>query len=167
MAARIKLTPGQIVSIHGWIRPIETLSWKQVLRLDLTFAQLLALSLRPRELFTLQPDLKKWVESGRVCLADCPHLKPWGAHPIRDLKADLGDLVVMKLTPEALADMGVTYSDLKEVGLTPVNMSLFGFSLVGWHRLGMTRADAEWIPASQHLGLFQMQKQAVMAALPK
>ena len=167
MASRIKLTPGQAVTLHGWVRPVLSLSWKETVRYDLTFQRLLAVRLRPRELFAMQPDLRKWIEAGRVSLEDCPQLKPWGAHPVRDLRADLGDLIMQRWSIDALTDMGVTYGDLKGVGMTPETMAMFGFSLVGWHKLGMSRADAEWIPGPLHLSLFQMHKPAVLAALPR
>ena len=114
----------------------------------------------------MQPDLRKWIEAKRVTLDDCPSLRQWGAHPIHDFKADLADLILRRWSYDTLSDMGVTYGDLKGVGLTPETMTLFGYTLVGWHKVGMTRVDAEWIPAPMHLALFQMQKQAVLSALP-
>jgi hypothetical protein len=141
---RIKLTAGQSVTIHGWMNPKDTLSWVDVLADErLTFSFLhnytnISLVLLHR----LQPDIGAWVSAKRVELLDTPTLLPWGAHPIRDLKADLGDLVYMGWKANMMHAMGVTYHDLVEAGMTPDSMILFGFTLYDWSILGFSEADA-------------------------
>ena len=141
---RIKLTAGQSVTIHGWMHPKDSLSWGDVVADDrLTFSFLRDYTqISPVLLHRLQPDICAWVSSKRVDLLDTPTLTPWGAHPIRDLKADLGDIVHMGWKAHTLRAFGVTYSDLVEVGMTPDSMILFGFTLYDWGILGFSEADA-------------------------
>jgi hypothetical protein len=146
------------VTIHGWLNPKETLSWTDVLgNATLTFAFLNTRTRIPRELLhRLQPDMAAWVNASRVSLEDLPSLTPWGAHPIRDLQADLGDIVHMGWGAAVLAKAGVTYSELVEAGMTPQSMGLLGFTLYDWNSLGLTAADAEQIPAATLARLFNL-----------
>jgi hypothetical protein len=163
---RISLTPGQAVSIHGWLRARQTLTWADVLALKpLTFQALLAYNLQEQDLYVLQPDLQAWVRAGRATLADCPKMRPWDAHPIRDFKADLADIVGMHWPQEALARMGVDYEELLGLGLTPETMNLFGFTLMMWASVGLRRVHAEAIPANTLFRLFGMAKQDVLGSL--
>ena len=163
---RIALTPGQAVSIHGWMRARQTLTWPDVLSLkDLTFQTLLSYNLQEQDLYVLQPDLQAWVRAGRATLADCPKMRPWDAHPIRDFKADLADIVGMHWPQEALARMGVDYEELLGLGLTPETMNLFGYTLMMWASVGFRRAHAEAIPANTLFRLFGMSKQDVLGSL--
>jgi hypothetical protein len=143
-AMRIKLTSGQSVTIHGWMNPRDTLSWGDVLGDEgLTFSFLHDYThISPVLLHRLQPDIGAWVSAKRVDLIDIPLLSPWGAHPIRDLKADLGDLVNMPWKAHDMRAVGVTYSDLVEAGMTPDSMILFGYTLYDWSTLGFSEADA-------------------------
>ncbi len=121
---RISLTPGQAVSIHGWMRARQTLTWGDVLSLPgLTFQGLLSYNLAEQDLYVLQPDLQAWVRAGKATLADCPKMRPWDAHPICDFKADLADLVGMHWPHELLARMGVDYDELLGLGLTAETMT--------------------------------------------
>lgn len=163
---RISLTPGQAVSIHGWMRARVTLTWGDVLSLPgLTFQGLLAYNLAEQDLYVLQPDLQAWVRAGKATLADCPKMRPWDAHPIRDFKADLADLVGMHWPHELLARMGVDYDELLGLGLTAETMNLFGFTLMMWSSLGFRRAHAEPIPANTLFRMFGMAKQDILASL--
>ena len=164
---KIPLTAGQAVTVHGWIRARRCLTWGDVLSNDaLTFRFLLASANLPEHaLFTLQPDLESWVKSERATLEDAPHMMAWGVHPIRDLHADLADLVRTHWTPETFKRLGVTMDDLTAVGLTPNNMRIFGFTLHGWATLGMTRAFAETIPVHTLFQLFRVPRPDVLASL--
>ena len=163
---KIILTPGQAVTIHGWLRARETLTWGDVLNKEgLTFSRLLAYNLKEQDLFVLQPDLQAWIRSSKAALADCPRMKAWDAHPIRDFKADLADIVGMHWPQEALARMGVDYEELLGLGLTPETMNLFGYTLMMWASVGLRRAHAEAIPANTLFRLFGMAKQDVLASL--
>lgn len=164
---KIPLTPGQAVTVHGWIRARRCLTWGDVLSNDaLTFKFLLATARLPEQtLFTLQPDLDSWVKAERATLEDAPHMLAWGAHPIRDFRADLADLIRMGWSPDTFKRLGVSMDDLTGVGLTPDTMLLFGFTLHGWATLGMTRAFAEKIPVHTLFRLFRVPRPDVLASL--
>lgn len=163
---RIALSPGQAVSIHGWLRARQTLTWGDVLTQEgLTFSKLLSFNLGEQDLYVLQPDLQAWTRQGKATLADCPRMRAWDAHPIRDFKADLADLVGMHWPHEALTRMGVTYEDLLQLGLTAETMNLFGFTLMMWASLGFRRPHAEATPPNTLYRLFGMAKHEVLASL--
>ncbi len=163
---RISLTPGQAVSIHGWLRARQALTWGDVLTQEaLCFCKLLAFNLAEQELYVLQPDLQAWIRPGRATLADCPRMRAWDAHPIKDFKADLADLVGMHWPHETLSRMGVTYDDLLGLGLTPETMNLFGYTLMMWSSIGFRRSHAETIPPNTLFRLFGMTKQDVLSSL--
>ena len=146
----VHLTPGQAVSIHGWLVPRQTLTWSDVLSNEqLCFRRLLsAFKLQVSQLYVLQPDLQAWVKAQRVRLEDAPQLLAWGPQPVKELGSDLADIASMGWPPETLVSLGVTYSDLVALGLTAETMPLFApVTLLGWAQLGFRRTHAEKIPA--------------------
>lgn len=164
---RIPLTSGQAVLAHGWLRARHSLTWGDVLLSEgLTYASLLSFKLAETELYMLQPDLQAWVRAGKATLADCPRMRPWDAHPIRDFKADLWDIARMAWPADTLSRMGVTYADLLDLGLNAEAMTLFNFTLTMWSRVGFQRQHAEAVPANTLFKLFGMSKQDVLASLP-
>jgi len=164
---RIPLTAGQAVTIHGWLQPKETLSWTDVLTDPaLTFSFLHTHTKIPKELLhRLQPDIAAWAAAGRVRLEDMPALAQWGAHPIRDLNADLGDIIHMRWPAAVLAKSGVTYADLVGAGMTHDSMGLFGYTLRDWSVLGFSAADAERLHASALARLFNLTAADVIKCL--
>lgn len=163
---RIQLTPGQAVTIHGWWRARASLTWGDVLANDrLTFNHLLSLNLSEQDLYILQPDLQAWVRTSRATLRDCPRMRPWDAHPIRDFKADLSDIIRTDWSVEAMGRMGVTYDDLLSLGLTAEAMPLMKYTLMMWSTLGFKRHHADRIPANQLFALFGLSKQEILACL--
>lgn len=164
---KIPLTPGQAVTVHGWIRARRCLTWGDVLSRDeVTFRFLLNQCRLPEHvLFTLQPDLESWIKTDRAKLEDAPNMLAWGAHPIRDFHADLAELIRMEWTPETFKRLGVTVDDLVSVGLTPDTMMLFGFTLHGWATIGLSRDFAERIPPHTLFRLFRMPRMDVLASL--
>jgi len=164
---KIPLTPGQSVTIHGWSNPKETLSWTDILaRPSLTFQFLVADARIPKELLhRLQPDIAAWKQAERISLSDVPLLGPWSAHPVKDLKADLSDLINLDWPAETLRKSGVTYADLLDVGLTPETMGMFGYTLLDWSHLGFCKADAERIPANHLARLFNLTRADVLRCL--
>jgi len=164
---RISLTPGQAVTIHGWWHARQTLTWGDVLTHEpLSLSKLLSFNLTEQELYVLQPDLQAWIRPGKATLSDCPRMRAWDAHPIRDFKADLADLVGAHWPHETLIRMGVTYDDLLGLGLTAETMNLFGYTLMMWASVGFRRSHAEPIPPNTLYRLFGMTKQDVLASLP-
>ncbi len=163
---KIALTPGQAVCLHGWWHARPSLTWPDVLANDaLTFARLASVNLREQDLYLLQPDLQAWIKLSRVTLADCPRMRAWDAHPIRDFKADLADLISMRWPADSLVRMGVTYAELQSLGVTAETMALFNYTLMMWASLGFQRAHAVDVPHNTLYRLFNMSKQDVLACL--
>ena len=163
---RIALTPGQAVTIHGWLRARQTLTWGDVLsNKELTFASLLASNVAEQELYVLQPDVQAWIRPGKATLADCPRMRPWDAHPVRDFKADLADVVGVHRPHETMIRVGVSYDDLLGLGLTAETMNLFGYTLMMWASIGFRRSHAEAIPPNTLFRMFCMAKQDILASL--
>lgn len=131
----------------------------------LGYSKLLSFNLNEQDLYVLQPDLQAWVRPGKATLSDCPKMRAWDAHPIRDFKADLADLVGMHWPHETLSRMGVTYEDLQGLGLTPETMNLFGYTLMMWASIGLRRSHAEAIPPNTLYRMFGMTKQDVLSSL--
>ena len=165
---RLKLTPGQSCFLHGWLNPKPTLSWPDIRsKPEFTLQKLISAGIDLDDIHKLQPDVSEWVKAGRVTIADCPLMADlWGAHPVRDFKADLGDVAGFRWTADAMVKMGLTYGDLVDLGLTPASMVLFTHvTLHGWAQLGMSRADAAQIPEQALVGLFCMPKLEVLRSL--
>lgn len=163
---RINLTPGQAVTIHGLWRARESLSWGDVLLNEaLTFSTLLSFNITEQNLYVLQPDLQAWIKSKKAILQDCPRMRSWDAHPVKDFKADLADLIAMRWTSDTITRVGVAYEELLELGLTPETMGLFSFTLMMWHEIGFRRTHAENIPPNTLYRMFGMSKQDVLACL--
>jgi len=163
---RINLTPGQAVTIHGLWRARESLSWGDVLLNEtLTFSALLSFNITEQNLYVLQPDLQAWIKSKKATLQDCPRMRSWDAHPVKDFKADLADLIAMRWTSDTITRVGVAYEELLELGLTPETMGLFSFTLMMWHEIGFRRTHAEQIPPNTLYRMFGMSKQDILACL--
>lgn len=165
---KIPLTPGQAVTIHGWMRPRLHLTWTDVLANgSLTMEYLHTRTNIPKELLhRMQPDIKAWLQAGRVVPSDAPsfaHL--WAAHPVKDLKCDLGDIVSFGWDAKTMRQTGMTYADLREVGMTHEMMGLFKYTLYEWSTLGFSRADAEVIEAPTLARLFCLTKPDVLRCL--
>jgi len=121
----------------------------------------------PKELLhRMQPDISAWLNAGRVRVEEAPSfISIWAAHPIRDLKADLADVASFKWGAKTMRGSSVTYSDLREAGMTHETMGLFGYTLYEWSTLGFTRADADGVPAHVLGRLFGMAKVDVLRCL--
>ena len=165
---RITITPGQAVTIHGWWRARQSLTWGDVLtnhEPELTFSRLLSLNLQEQDLYMLQPDLHAWIRSGRATVQDCPRMRMWDAHPIRDFKKDLADIIGLKWPIDVMCRVGVTFEDLADLGLTPDTMALFNYTLMRWSKLGFRRQHAEPVHHNTLFRLFGMSKQDVLTSL--
>jgi hypothetical protein len=163
---KIRLTAGQAVTIHGWWNARTQLTWTDVLAQEgLTFSRLLSFNLTEQELYVLQPDLQAWIRPCKATLPDCPRMRPWDAHPVRDFKADLSDIVRTRWGSDTMSRVGVTFDDLLELGMTPEAMPLMNYTLMMWTEIGFKRHHAERIPANQLFNLFGMAKQDVLVSL--
>ena len=164
---KITITPGQAVTIHGWLKARESLTWGDILNNDkLTFGFLMGTCrLTEHQLHILQPDLQAWIKNKRVFLEDSPWLTLWDVNPVQDFKADLADLIKMKWQAETMQKLGVTYEELVKLGLTHDTMLLFGLTLMGWSQIGFCRQHADVIPEGTLYKLFGMPKVSVLASL--
>jgi hypothetical protein len=135
----IRLTPGQSVYLHGWWSPLETLSWNDVVAKEaLTFDRCRAARIPLKQLHALQPEAAEWVRHGGATLAHAEDMAElWRVHPLRDLRADLADVLAMRFPSATLRRMGVCYDDLVGVGMSPDTMVLFGYTVLGWAGLGL------------------------------
>lgn len=142
------------------------LTWSDVLAQEsLSFPRLLSFNLTEQDLYVLQPDLQAWVRAGKASLPDCPRMRPWDAHPVRDFKADLSDIVRARWGSDVMGRVGVTYDDLLDLGMTPEAMPLMNYTLMMWTEIGFKRHHADRIPANQLFNLFGMAKQDVLVSL--
>ena len=164
---RIRLTAGQAVFLHGFMAPKRTLSWEDVMCTPaLTLHRLLEARLSFAALHSLQPDAGAWASARRVTLADCPLMALWGAHPVRDFGADLGDIANAKWSVETMLGMGLTFDDLQDKGLCISNLMLFNhIRLLGWAQFGLTRAHVIDAPEPLLIKLFDMSKLDVLRSL--
>ena len=164
---RIPLTPGQAVSVHGWLAARQWLTWGDVLASDtLTFKSLLSFRLSEAQLHNLQPDIHAWIRNHKVQLEDAPSLLLWSTQPVKEMKADLADVVSARWTAEQMTRIGLTYHDLVALGLTAENMILFNhITLMGWAQLGLRREHADKIQPPILYRLFGMSKNDVVACL--
>ena len=165
---RLKLTPGQSCYLHGWLNPRPHLAWTHIrANPRFTLQHLLSAGVDLDDLHRLQPDVSEWIKAGRVTMADCPLMAElWGAHPVKDFRADLGDVAGFRWSVDSMIKMGLTYRDLVELGLTPASMILFTHvTLHGWSQLGYTRADAAQVSEAVLVALFCMPKQEVLRSL--
>jgi hypothetical protein len=163
---RITLTAGQAVSIHGWWKPKSGLTWGDVISNEaLGFTSLLAFNLTENDLYVLQPDLQAWVRTGKATLQDCPRMRRWDAHPIKDFKADLSDIIRAEWSSETMARTGLTFEELRGVGLTVEAMPLMNYTLMMWANIGFKRHHADEMPHNLLFTLFGMSKQDVLSSL--
>jgi hypothetical protein len=165
---RIPLTPGQSVTIHGWMRPKTTLCWMDVLANErLTMEFLHGYTRIPKELLhRMQPDIQAWVQASRVKLSDAASfIHVWVAHPIKDLKVDLADIMDFQWDAKTMRQAGMVYGDLKEAGMTHEMMGVFKYTLYEWSTLGFSRADAEVIDAATLARVFCLTKVDVLRCL--
>ena len=156
----ISLTPGQAVFLHGWWNPVGTLSWSDVVAKDsITFDRCRAANLSPKQLHALQADISAWVQHGGVTIRHAAEMADhWRFHALRDLKADLADVLAQRFSSQTLRKLGVTYDDLLAIGMSPESMVFFGFTVLGWTNLGFTR---------QHLRSFSDAQIHVVFALTR
>ena len=132
----------------------------------MNFRSLLGFNLGFQELHILQPDLDAWIRAQKASVSDCPDMSLWGAHPIRDFKADLADVVNMKWDAETMLRMGLRYDDLVQLGMTQETMILFShLTLMGWASIGFRREHCATVSANLLYRIFGMSKVDIMSCL--
>lgn len=137
---KIALTPRQSTLIHGWLAPVPTLTWSDVLKSKkLTIDFLLTeAQLRPSDLVVIQPDPAQWAKHAGASLKHARIMTAWPANPFTHLGADLADVLSMKLTAEEMVRMDVTYRQLLSNGMNDRTERLFRFDTEEWGMLGKT-----------------------------
>jgi len=161
----IRLSPAQSTGIHGWgARLKTTLSWRDVEECDaIDFDLLLRWQVPTKELRKLQPDIRLWVLHAGCQARHAVHLTDWPAHPIHDLHGDLADIIGFKASSKQLKAMGITYGELRQIGMNPETMRLMGLSLQGWIDLGLTVHNIADDFSDAQLGrVFQMTRNAIV-----
>lgn len=164
---QIQLTSGQAVTLHGWMKPRDTLTWQDIMdNENLTFDLCRKCSIQPKQLHKLQPDILSWIQDGGVTLKNVPEMKDiWTINLVKDFKADLADILNLKSSCEELQKMQVTYDCLLALGMTPATMQLFGFTLMNWHMLGLTREHLRYMTDAHIVTLFATSRQNCESSL--
>lgn len=132
----VQLTARQSTRIFGWINAREVLCWDDVVRCKLTLDGLMLVGLTASELMLVQPDPAKWVEHGGASLKHARFMIPWGANPFIHFKADLADVLTMRLSIDEMIRMGITYQQLLENGMNEITERMFRFDEEEWQMLG-------------------------------
>ena len=133
----MQLTARQATLLHGWMRARPFLTWDDVVQTRLTLDNLIDAGCRARDVVTMQPNARLWaVHAGANIVHARWMLQAWPAHPLRDLGADLGDMLSHKFTAAELVQMGVTHGDLVRAGMTARFEGMFKFAEWEWELLG-------------------------------
>jgi len=163
----VHLSAPQIVSLFGWnfrIKPF--LSWEDVQNTPgMTFRSLRRLGLSPIQLHTLQPDAAAWRQHGTLTLHDCTDMTLWPVHPIRNLRADLADIISMHWTPEQMKQLGVTVDDLMHVGMTADIMCMISYPLSAWLRLGLTKLHVDTLTENEIQRVFHLSHEQLQTVM--
>ena len=130
------LTARQAIHLHGWWRARPFLTWDDVLAKKITIDRLMGVGCRARDVVTMQPDPREWAAHAGATVEHVRYMLAWPAHPLRDLGADLADMLAHKFTAVELMQMGVTHADLVAVGMTPRFEAMFKFTDEEWAALG-------------------------------
>ena len=109
------------------------LTWSDVLNLKLSVDSLVACGLTSTELSMLQPDPAEWVKHAGGELRHARHLR---ANPFIYFRADLADVLSMKLSLDEMIRMDITHAQLVAVGMTAETEGLFKLDETEWAMLG-------------------------------
>lgn len=162
----IPLSAYQAVMIHGWMKPSGMLSWRHIMQNPrLSWEFLRSLGLSPEELKSVQPDPEAWVRHCNIRLYLLPDMLCFPVHPVRHLKADIGELWQMGWPSQLLEAMGVTYPELVVIGLTREIMARWAFSLQRWFALGLRQGDLEDWTCTECARAFHLNRQQAIAEL--
>ena len=144
----MQVTPLQSIQIFGlWDQPRTMVCWENLKALNMSWRRLRTeLKFSVEQLNKIQPDKREWVQRGALTLHDLPEMIIFPINPFVDLNADLGEVWSMRWPADLLADMGVTYAQMKRRGLNPQFMEHLNFSVGEWHLLKFrsSHMDEEW-----------------------
>lgn len=163
----IRLSPAQSTRVHGWGDRLKTtLTWRDIEdREDIDFDLLLGADVDPKELKRMNPEVRLWVQHAGCGAQHAKDMLAWPAHPLLDLGGDLSDIIALRATGKQLKTMGVTYQQLRDVGLTPETMRLMNVNFQGWIDMGMNLEDTTNHFTDAQLGrVFLLTRTAVAAS---
>ena len=124
------LTPAQSVSLFGWFRqPILTLSWDDVKHEGFTWRQMRNLGLSAEQLRAVQPDKQEWIQRGGLQPHDIPDMTIFPVNPLSDYGMDLAELWDLKLSPQKMQEMDISFDHLLKKGMNALLMHAFAFPL--------------------------------------
>jgi hypothetical protein len=163
MPGLVNLSAQQSIAIYGYQQPLRVLNWKIIVdREDLTFKKLYSLGLTEKQLITLQPDKKIWIDDKGLSLNDITLVPSWKIHVTRDMNASIVEIAMLNLSSDYLQYSGVTFTDLVNAGLTLNLMMILKFNLTAWVHLGLYREFLKDLTDVQSIALFQLPKNMVL-----
>jgi len=112
------------------------LIWADVLRLGLSFDQLIGEGLRVSDLVCMQPDPMQWIKCAGAGLAHARMMTIWPVNPFTHLGADLGDVLAQRFSADELKRMSVSHGQLVRNGMTEKIEPMFRFDAREWALLG-------------------------------
>lgn len=135
----MELTAAQSIAFFGWWdQPRTVLAWDDVKARCLSWRRLRdQYHYSAADLQGLQPSKTEWIKRGALTLRDLHEMAAFPVNPITDMHADLAEVWSMHWTPEQMAEMGITFAQMKACGLNAQIMTHFGFSLSAWTQLGL------------------------------
>lgn len=130
-----------------------TKSWRQ-LRRDFGFS--------PEELKRIQPDKKEWIQRGALTLHDLPEMAIFPINPFKDLGADIAEVWSMHWSVDDLAQMDVSFQDMRKRGLSAQIMHHFQIPLSGWLKLKINSNDVKNMNDDEIDYVFQLDRNELM-----
>mgnify|MGYP001280539465 CR=1 FL=1 len=160
----LQVTPEQSISIFGFFdQPRTIVCWEDLTKNNWSWRKLRQeLNFTPQQLQKIQPDKQAWITRGSLTLHDLAEMTIFPINPFTDMQADLGEVWSMKWPHNVLADMQVTYDQLKSRGLSPSIMQHFNFSLSAWYTLGFKKHHVHDMQTPDTMLVFGMSKDELM-----
>lgn len=124
-------------------------SWR-TLRLQYDFSA--------EDLKQIQPDKSEWVKRGQLTLHDCQDMRVFPINPFVDLGADIGEVWSMHWSTDMLASMGVTFTQMRERGLSAQVMHAFRLPLSAWQQLGLAAQHVPTLSDSEIQLVFSLKR---------
>ena len=153
------LAPSQSVSLFGWFRqPILTLSWDDVKQEGFTWRQMRVLGLSAEQLRAVQPDKQEWIQRGGLQPHDIPDMTIFPVNPLSDYGMDLAELWDLKLSPQKMQEMDISFDHLLTKGMNAQLMHAFAFPLSGWATIGFNHSHAEKMSENEAQLVFGVSK---------
>ena len=132
----IRLLPEQSVFLFGFLEAKTTLTWRYVAtKPNINLSACVSCGVDTMKLYRMQPDIREWIQHGKVSIKDYAHMQQWKPNPFTDLRCSIGDLVLHRkyIQPTMIANCGITFNILRErYGLTKELMVLLRYSIQDW-----------------------------------